>query len=223
MAPSDPKAAYLNPAIASYLLAHTSPPDPLLEALVEETRRVAPERMTMQINADEGVLLTMITRLMGAERVVEVGTFTGYSSLCFARGLAPGGTLLCLDVNEEWTAVARRFWEKAGVSDCIELQIGPAADSLRALPEKETFDLAFIDADKAGYRVYYEEILARLRPRGLILVDNVLWSGRVADPDIDTEDTVAMRAFNDMVIADERVTSIMLPISDGLTLIQKNI
>ena len=222
MARSDSKSSYLDPAIASYMIDHTSPTDPLLEELVEETRGVAPDHMTMQIDADEGVFLTMITRLMNARRVVEVGTFTGYSSICFARGLAPGGKLLCLDVNEEWTGVARRFWEKAGVSDRIELRIGPAAESLRALPEDQAFDLGFIDADKGGYPVYYEEILARLRPRGLILVDNVLWSGRVANPEVDTDDTVAMRAFNDMVIADERVTSIMLPISDGLTLIQKH-
>lgn len=222
MARSDKSATYIVPEIAAYLVDHTSPPDDLLEELVAETRRVAPDRMTMQIDAEQGVFLTMLTRLLGARRVVEVGTFTGYSSICFARGLAADGRLLCLDVNEEWTAVARRFWKEAGVAERIELVLGPAADTLGALPDEEVFDLAFIDADKGGYQTYYQEIMKRLRPGGLIIVDNVLWSGRVVDPSVDTPDTVTMREFNDMVMADDRVTSIMLPMGDGLTLINKN-
>ena len=136
----------------------------------------------MQVAPEQGAFLTLLTRLVGARRAIEVGTFTGYSSLCIARGLPAGGELLCCDVSEEWTAVARRFWEKAGVADKIELRIAPAAETLRALPAREDWDLAFIDADKPGYPVYYEEILRRLRPGGLILADNVLWMGRVADP-----------------------------------------
>ncbi len=222
MARSDPKATYIDAAIASYLSAHTTPPDPILEDLVEETRRLAPDLMTMQINADQGSFLTLVTQLMGARRVVEVGTFTGYSSICFARGLPPDGRLLCLDVSEEWTSVARRYWERAGVADRIELRLGPALDSLRQLPLEETFDLAFIDADKGNYSRYYEEILSRLRTGGAILVDNVLWSGRILNLHPADTDTIAMKAFNDMVTSDSRVTSVMLPIADGLTLIRKS-
>jgi caffeoyl-CoA O-methyltransferase len=175
----------------------------------------------MQIDPNQGTLLTMLARLLNARFIVEVGTFTGYSSICLARGLAPGGRLLCLDVSEEWTAVARRYWERAGLSDRIELRLGPAGESLRALPLEESIDLAFIDADKPGYPDYYREILRRLRPGGLIAVDNVLWSGRVADPANHDPSTQTIREFNDMVIADDRVTSVMLPIADGVTLIRK--
>ncbi len=152
---------------------------------------------------------------------MEVGTFTGYSSLCIARGLPADGHLLCCDVSDEWTAIARRAWSTAGVANKIELKLAPGADTLRALPQEETIDLAFIDADKPGYAVYYEEILTRLRPNGVLLVDNVLWSGRVVDPDADDDNTKAIKAFNDMVAADDRVEAVMLPISDGLTMIRK--
>jgi len=165
--------------------------------------------------------LTLLTRLIGARSTVEVGTFTGYSSLCIARGLPSDGRLLCCDVSEEWTAIARRAWEQAGVADRIELRIGPGADTLRSLPKDETIDLAFVDADKPGYPVYYEELLARLRPNGVILVDNVLWDGRVIQADATDDNTVAIKAFNDMVAADDRVEAVMLPIADGLTLCRK--
>jgi caffeoyl-CoA O-methyltransferase len=163
----------------------------------------------------------LLTKLTGARRAIEVGTFTGYSSLCIARGLPPGGKLLCCDVSEEWTGLAKRFWEKAGVADRIELVIAPAAETLRALPEREEWDLAFIDADKPGYPVYYAEILKRLRPGGLILADNVLWMGRVVDAGADDPQTQAIRAFNDLVAKDDRVEKVMLPVADGLTLIRK--
>jgi len=152
---------------------------------------------------------------------VEVGTFTGYSALCLARALPEDGRLLCLDVSEEWTSIGRRAWEKAGVDGKIELRIAPALDSLRALPETEQFDMAFIDADKPNYGGYYAELLPRVRTNGLILVDNVLWSGAVVDPGRDDENTVAIRAFNDLVAADDRVESTILAVSDGLTLIRK--
>jgi caffeoyl-CoA O-methyltransferase len=158
---------------------------------------------------------------VGARRAIEVGTFTGYSSICIARGLPPDGRLLCCDVSEEWTALARRFWEKAGVADRIELRLAPAAETLRALPEDPVFDLAFLDADKPGYPVYYEEILRRLRPGGVILADNVLWMGRVADPAADDPQTAAIRAFNAQVAGDPRVDCVMIPLSDGLTLLRK--
>src|SRR5262249_23756690 len=144
-----------------------------------------------------------------------------YSALCIARGLAPGGRLLCCDVSEEWTSIGRAHWERAGVADRIELVIAPAVDTLSALPETETIDLAFIDADKPNYPAYFEQIVRRLRPNGVLLVDNVLWSGAVVDESDQNDNTVAIRAFNDLVAADPRVDAVMLPISDGLTLLRK--
>ncbi len=222
MGRTDPKATYIDPAIAAYVMEHTTEPDQLLIDLVEETRRLAPGQMSMQIDPDQGTLLLLLARLSGARNAIEVGTFTGYSSICIARGLVPGGKLLCLDVSEEWTSVARRFWERAGLADRIELRLGPALDTLRALPETPAYDLAFIDADKAGYLEYYEEIMRRLLPGGVILVDNVLWSGRVIDPDPGDVDTRMMREFNQTVGSDPRVTCAMLPVADGLTLIMPN-
>ena len=216
----EPKSFFLSPEVHAYLVAHGTPPDAVLLELAEETRKVGPLAM-MQVAPEQGAFLTFLVRLSGARRAIEVGTFTGYSSLCIARGLPAGGELLCCDVSEEWTAVARRFWEKAGVADKIELRIAPAAETLRALPEREDWDLAFIDADKPGYPVYYEEILRRLRRGGLILADNVLWMGRVADPSVQDPATNAIRAFNDLVARDERVDRVMIPLSDGLTLIRK--
>lgn len=216
----EPKSFLLSPQIHAYLVAHGTPPDPVLEELARETEQVGPLAV-MQVAPEQGALLTLLTRLTGARRAIEVGTFTGYSSICIARGLPEEGRLLCCDVSEEWTAIARRYWEKAGVAGRIELRVAPAAETLRALPEREEWDLAFIDADKPGYPVYYEEILRRLRPGGLILADNVLWMGRVADPSADDDATRAIRAFNDLVVRDARVEQVMLPVSDGLTLIRK--
>jgi caffeoyl-CoA O-methyltransferase len=165
--------------------------------------------------------MTLITRLVGARQAIEVGTFTGYSALSIARGLPDDGHLLCCDVSEEWTAIARRAWAKAGVDRKIELRLAPAADTLRALPDEEYVDLAFIDADKPSYPVYYEELLKRLRPNGLIMVDNTLWGGAIVDANVDDESTVALRAFNDMVAADERVDTALLTLGDGLTMLRK--
>ncbi|MGI8796893.1 MAG: O-methyltransferase [Acidimicrobiia bacterium] len=153
--------------------------------------------------------------------LIEVGTFTGYSALAIARGLPDDGRLLCCDVNEEWTAIGRQHWEKAGVASKIELRLAPALDTLRSLPRDEVYDLAFIDADKPNYPNYYEEVLARTRPNGVILVDNVLLMGEVVNPEANDEGTLAIRAFNDMVAADVRVDAAMLAISDGLTLARK--
>ena len=215
-----PKSFLLTPELADYLVGHGSPPDAVQLALIEETRALGPVA-GMQIAPEQGAFLTLLTRLVGARAAVEVGTFTGYSSLCIARGLPADGHLLCCDVSEEWTAIARRAWATAGVANRIELRLAPAADTLRSLPREETIDLAFIDADKPGYPVYYEEILARLRPNGVLLVDNVLWDGRVVQADADDDNTKAIRAFNDMVAADDRVEAVMLPIADGLTLCRK--
>jgi caffeoyl-CoA O-methyltransferase len=219
-APVAPKSFLLSAELAEYLVGHGSPPDDVQRALIEETRELGAVS-GMQIAPEQGAFLTILTRILGVRSAVEVGTFTGYSALCIARGLAEGGRLLCCDVSEEWTAVGRRAWDQAGVGDRIDLRIAPGADTLRALPETETIDLAFIDADKPSYGVYYEEILRRLRPNGVLLVDNVLWDGRVVQPDATDDNTVAIKAFNDMVAADPRVEAVMLPIADGLTLCRK--
>jgi caffeoyl-CoA O-methyltransferase len=150
-----------------------------------------------------------------------VGTFTGYSALCLARGLSDDGRLLCCDVSEEWTAIARRYWKEAGVAHKIELRLGPALDTLRNLPRETQFDIGFIDADKLNYRHYYEEVLARLRPNGLVLFDNVLWMGQVVETAAADENTVSMRQLNDFLATDRRVETVMLPIADGLTLARK--
>ena len=215
-----PKSFFLGEEIHRYLIEHGSPPDAVLRDLAEVTRQKVGGMAMMQVAPEQGAFLTLIARLIGARRAVEVGTFTGYSALCIARGLPEGGELICCDVSEEWTSIGRPFWEKAGVADRIDLRLAPAAETLRALPEERSFDLAFIDADKSGYGVYYEELCKRIRPNGLILVDNVLWSGAVVDAERDDENTLAIRAFNERVAADENVEAVMLPISDGLTMIR---
>jgi caffeoyl-CoA O-methyltransferase len=214
------KSLGLTPELHAYLVAHGPGADPVLQSLAKETQALGGIAI-MQVAPEQGALLTMLVKLTGARRVVEIGTFTGYSALCLARGLPADGRLLCCDVSEVWTAIAKLHWEKAGVADKIELKIAPALDTLRALPREPHLDLAFIDADKTSYVDYYEEILARLVPGGLILADNVLWSGNVVNPKADDPNTVAIRRFNDHVASDTRVESVMLPISDGLTFARK--
>lgn len=216
---STPKSFFLTSELHDYLVAHGTPPDDVQRALIEETARL-PMAM-MQIAPEQGAFMTLLTRLVGARQAVEVGTFTGYSALSIARGLPADGHLLCCDVSEEWTAVARTAWARAGVADKIELRLAPAIDTLRALPDEEYLDLGFIDADKQSYASYYEEILRRLRPNGVILVDNTLWSGGVIDPERTDDDTNAIRAFNDSVAADDRVDSALLTLGDGLTVLRK--
>jgi|SRR5690242_11175628 predicted O-methyltransferase YrrM len=215
------KFVALDGRLYDYLLAHGHNEDPVLRELIAETQNRLGRRAGMQIAPEQGRLMTLLAQALGARHAVEVGTFTGYSAICIARGLVDGGSLLCCDVSEEWTAIARRHWEKAGVAGRIMLKLAPALDTLRALPLGETFDFAFIDADKTGYRHYYEEILRRTRPGGLILVDNVLWDGAVLDEKDQTDDTRAIRAFNDFAVTDKRVELVMLPISDGLTVARK--
>jgi len=216
---AEPKSFFLTPEIHEYVVSHGTPPDAVQQALIDETAQL-PMAM-MQISPEQGAFMTLLTRALGVRQAVEVGTFTGYSALAIARGLPDDGRLLCCDVSEEWTGVARRAWSDAGVDGKIDLVLAPAADTLRALPDEEYIDLAFIDADKPSYPVYYEELLRRLRPNGLILVDNTLWGGAIVDRSVDDESTVAMRAFNDMVAADDRVDTAMLTIGDGLTLLRK--
>jgi caffeoyl-CoA O-methyltransferase len=207
--------------LVDYVVAHGSQPvDSVLAGLHERTAALGPIS-GMQISGDQGQLLTMLTGLVGARRAVEVGTFTGYSSLCIARGLAEGGSLLCCDVSEEWTALAREAWAEAGLEDRIELRIAPALDTLRALPVDEPIDLAFIDADKGGYVDYWNELVPRVRTGGLLLVDNVLWSGRITDGTAEDANTVALRAFNDLVAGDDRVEAVILAAYDGLTVARR--
>jgi caffeoyl-CoA O-methyltransferase len=215
-----PKSFFLTPVVHDYLLAHAPPLDDVQRDLIAETEALGDISM-MQIAPEQGVFMALLTRLIGARRAVEVGTFTGYSSLSIARALPDDGTLLCCDVSEEWTAVARSYWERAGVDAKIELRIAPALDTLRSLPGGEQFDFAFIDADKENYPNYYEEVLARLRPNGVILVDNTLWMGAVIDPKATDEQTNTIREFNDAVATDDRVDSVILTVGDGLTLVRK--
>lgn len=211
----------LTPELHAYIVAHTEPVDPVLADLAEETARLFPDRKGMQIGPEQGVFSTLLTRLSGARNAVEIGTFTGYSSICFARGLPEDGTLLTLDVSEEWTSVARRYWERAGVDGKIELRLGPALDSLRALPDDTRFDLAFVDADKTGYVDYWEELVPRIRPGGLILADNTLSHGRVVDPEETSPAVQGIRDFNERLVSDDRVEQVLLPLGDGLTLARK--
>ena len=216
----DHKFTTLTPELYAYVLAHNPPQDDVLRDLAKETAALGPISM-MQIAEEQGALLTMLARLVGARRAVEVGTFTGYSAISIARGLATGGHLLCCDVSEQWTSVARRYFKLANLEDRITLKIAPALDTLRVLPNSEPIDLAFIDADKTSYRAYYEEILPRLSPNGVIVFDNVLWMGAVVDQTNTSDDTKAIRELNDFLACDQRVDAVMLPVSDGITLVRR--
>jgi caffeoyl-CoA O-methyltransferase len=210
----------LTAELHAYMVAHSSPPDQVVADLVAETRAALPAEAQMQVAPEQAAFLTLLTRVAGVRNAVEVGTFTGLSSLSIARGLADGGRLVCFDISEEFTGVARRYWKRAGVDDRIELRIGPAAERLTELPRDAAIDLAFVDADKEGYARYWAELVPRLRPGGLILVDNVLWSGRVLDPRQDSDRAIV--EFNDMVLGDDRVEVVMLPIADGLTIARRS-
>ena len=221
MALATSRSRFVDEAVVAYTCDHTSPPDQLQRELQQVTRERTGAAAGMQIGDDQAVFMEILARSMGARRGLEVGTFTGYSALALARGMGPQGRLLCCDVSEEWTDVAREYWEKAGVSDRIELRIGPALETLRDLPRSETFDIAFLDADKVSYPDYYEEIVPRLREGGLLLVDNTLQSGRVLDPAANDDSTKAVRTLNDRIAADERVRTVLLPLGDGITLAER--
>ncbi len=215
------RSEQLSEELQDYLVAHSAAPDDVLRQLAVETAAAFPDAAGMQIGPEQGTFMTLLTQLTGASRAIEIGTFTGYSSICVARGLAAGGKLTCCDVSEEWTSVARKYWALAGVADRIELQLRPAAETLRALPASELFDFAFIDADKTGYVSYWDEVVPRIRPGGIILVDNTLSHGRVVDPAATEENVLGIRAFNDHAVADDRVVLVLLPIGDGLTMARK--
>ncbi|BCB79951.1 class I SAM-dependent methyltransferase [Phytohabitans flavus] len=203
----------------AYVVAHGSPPDDVMQDLIEETERSLPGNAQMQVAPEQAAFLSLLTKLVGARQVVEVGTFTGLSSLAMARAVADGGKVICFDISEEFTSVARRYWDRAGVSDRIDLRIGPAAEGLRELPAEPHIDLSFIDADKTGYPTYWEELVPRTRAGGLIVIDNVLRDGRVLDPRDDNDKAIV--EFNDIAARDERVEVVMLPIADGLTLARR--
>lgn len=205
----------LSAELQDYVIAHSAPPDAVLSDLAARTHAMG-ARSSMQIAPEQGAFLTLVTRLVSARSAVEVGTFTGYSSICIARGLADGGRLLCCDVSEEWTSVAREYWQRAGLDDRIDLQLGPAAETLHRLPSAPSIDLAFIDADKEGYLTYWEELVPRMRPGGVLLVDNTLRAGRVLEADPD-QATAAIKAFNERALRDERVDLVLLPLADGVT------
>ena len=178
----------------------------------------------MQIGADQGALLALLVRLVSARRAIEIGTFTGYSALAVASALPADGKLICCDVSDEWTSVARRYWSEAGVAERIELRLAPATETLADLLKRgggETFDMAFIDADKSNYDAYYESCLKLVRRGGVIALDNMLWSGKVADPDVHDEDTDALRALNAKISDDRRVDACLLTVGDGVMLARK--
>ena len=205
-----------------YLLKVSLREQPLLAELRAETAKLP--MAGMQISPEQGQFMALLAETIGARRAIEVGTFTGYSALCVALALPPGGKLIACDISEEFTAVARRYWAKAGIADRIELRLAPALDTLRSLlagGAAGSFDFAFIDADKTQYDAYYEAILKLLRPGGLVTIDNVLWSGAVADGRKRDRDTVALRALNEKLKTDKRISLSMLPIGDGLTLARK--
>jgi caffeoyl-CoA O-methyltransferase len=202
--------------IVDYLARHARQDD-ALERVARETTEMP--RAVMATTPDEAALLTMLARLVGARRALELGTFTGYGAISIARGLADGGRLTCLELDEGYAAIARRNVEDAGVADRVEIVVGPALESLRAMPAEPTFDYVFLDADKSAYPDYYEELVPRLLPGGLLLIDNVLLGGGVTDPQDERER--AMDALNDRVTADERVDSVMVLVADGLTFVRR--
>ena len=195
---------------------------PLLLALREETAELT--QRAMQISPEQGQFMALLARLIGARRCLEVGVFTGYSSLATALALPDDGRIVACDVSEEWTAIARRYWKRAGVDHKVDLRLAPASETLDALIAEGhggTYDFAFVDADKTSYLDYYERALVLLRSGGLMLIDNTLWSGRVADPEVADADTVALRHFNEVLHRDERVDLSLLPRGDGLTVARK--
>jgi len=217
-----PRSFLLTPELSDYVRANSEAPDELAAALVAETAELA-ERgevpATFQIALEQGAFMQLLTRALGVRRAIEIGTFTGLSALCIARGLPDDGTLLCLDRSEEWTAVGRRYWERAGVAARIELRVRDALPALRSLPAVETFDLAFVDADKTGYPAYVEELHPRMAANGVVLLDNTLRHGRVLEPESD--DDRAVVALNAALAADPRWETVLLPVADGLTMLRK--
>ena len=217
-----PRSFLLSQELSDYVRSSSERPDEVAAELIAETAAMA-ERgevsPTMQIAPEQGAFMRLLTTALGARTAIEIGTFTGFSALCVARGLPADGSLLCLDVDPRTTAIARRYWERAGVSHRIELRLGDAHETLRALPLAETFDLAFIDADKTGYPLYVQHLYPRMRPNGVVLLDNMLRGGHVLDPR--NEEDRAIAALNASLVADQRWETVLLPLADGLTMLRK--
>jgi caffeoyl-CoA O-methyltransferase len=217
-----PRSFLLTPELADYVRAASEALDDVAADLVAETAALA-ERgegsPTYQIAPEQGMFMQLLTAALGARTAIEIGTWTGFSALCIARGLPVDGSLLCLDVNAEWPEVGRRYWQRAGVADRIAVRIGDAHETLRALPEEPTFDLAFVDADKAGYADYVDQIYPRMQRNGVVLLDNTLRAGRVLDPRDD--DDHALVALNAALATDPRWETVLLPLADGLTVLRK--
>lgn len=212
----------LNDSVYEYLLDHSLRESPVLQELRKETATL--EMARMQISPEQGQFLNLLIQLLGARQIIEIGVFTGYSALCMAEALPADGRLVACDINLEWTDMARRYWQQAGVHKNIELLLAPADKTLQKLIDNgnaNSFDFAFIDADKTHYLTYYEKCLKLIRRGGVIAIDNTLWSGHVADPEVNDADTVAIREFNDALHSDSRVDISLLPIGDGLTLARK--
>ena len=215
------KYVALNDTLYDYITRHRSRlVDPILAKLRHETESLG-DVARMLISPEQGDFLTLITKLLGVRSAVEIGTFTGYSSICLARGLVRVGRLFCFDINAEWTAVARRYWEKEGLADRIDLQLGDAKEKLSTWEPTEPLDLAFIDADKSGYDTYYEMLLPKMRPNGLFIFDNMVWGGRVIEKPLTDPDGVAIDRLNSKLASDPRVESVLLPVADGLHLARK--
>jgi len=212
----------LDDQLHDYLVRHSVRESDTARRLREVT---APMEMArMQIGPEQGQFMGLLVELTGARRILEIGTFTGYSALCMAKALGPEGQMICCDLSREWTDVGRPFWQEAGVAERIDLRIGPALKTLDAMigdDHQESFDMAFIDADKSNYLHYYERCLTLVRHGGLLMFDNTLWGGSVADDSAQDEDTVALRELNDALLADQRVSISLVPIGDGLTLARK--
>ncbi|MDX3224751.1 O-methyltransferase [Streptomyces sp. ME19-01-6] len=217
---AESKSTPITDELYAYVLGHNPPLDPVQRELVEVTHARLPEVAGMQSAEEQGPLLAFLVRLTGARHIVEVGTFTGFSALSMAQALPADGKLIACDVSEEWTAYGREAWAKAGVADLIDLRIAPALDTLRAMPAEPHIDLAYLDADKGNYIAYWEELVPRLSPGGLIVADNVFFHGSVVDPEA-TGAGAAIKAFNEHVAADTRMEAVMLTVADGLTLARR--
>jgi len=215
------RSEQLSQALHDYVVTHSLQPDEVLRDLAQETAQRYGDLAGMQIGPEQGTFMTLLAKLVGARNAIEIGTFTGYSAICIARGLADGGRLLCCDISAEWTALARDYWQRAGLDDRIELRLAPAADTLSGLSADTSFDYAFIDADKTGYVRYWDLIVPMMRSGGIILVDNTLSHGRVVDLTVQDDNVQGVRRFNGHARADARVELVLLPIGDGLTLARK--
>ncbi len=209
--------AFLDPNVSAYLSAHTTAPSPLEQRLIDQTQSMS--HAQMQIGFPQARFMALLARILRPKTVVEVGVFTGYSALVVAQELDADATLIACDISEDWTSVGRPFWDEAGVGHLLDLRIGAASETLAALPEDLLVDMAFIDADKTGYLGYLEQIIPRMHATSVVLVDNVLWDGFVVNDDDQSADTVALREFNDAILADDRVDVALLPIGDGLSMI----